>query len=122
MMVAMFFGRATVLAGACTVELAGEPGLILQFPVMHHCCSQGRAGVGWRGLPRPTRADPVHHHLRHHCLFQLLLLFAAWPPSGIVWWQAEGGAFGFCGLYAATRLLLKASFDAGAEVQSGALG
>jgi protein-S-isoprenylcysteine O-methyltransferase Ste14 len=55
---------------------------------------------------------------------QLLALFTLWTPSGIVWWQAEGAAFWLCCMaYAAAwLLLLKASFDAGAEVQSGALG
>jgi hypothetical protein len=55
---------------------------------------------------------------------QLLALFALWTPSGIVWWRAEGAAFwAVSTAYAASwLLLLKASFDAGAEVQSGALG
>jgi protein-S-isoprenylcysteine O-methyltransferase Ste14 len=55
---------------------------------------------------------------------QLLALFALWTPSGIVWWQAEGPSFWIMTTaYAASWLLLiKASFDAGAEVQSGALG
>jgi len=47
-----------------------------------------------------------------------------WTPSGIVWWRAEGAAFwAISAAYAASWLVLgKASFDAGAEVQSGALG
>ena len=47
-----------------------------------------------------------------------------WTPSGIVWWRAEGAAFwAICTAYAgAWLLLIKASYDAGAEVQSGALG
>jgi hypothetical protein len=55
---------------------------------------------------------------------QLLAVFALWTPSGIVWWRAEGMAFwAICAAYASSWLLLiKASFDAGAEVQSGALG
>ena len=55
---------------------------------------------------------------------QLLVLFTLWTPSGIVWWQAEGAVFwAVTGAYAASWLiLLKASFDAGAQVQSGALG
>ena len=42
----------------------------------------------------------------------------------MIWWQAEGWVFVVvCGLYAASWfLLIKASYDAGAEVQSGALG
>jgi methanethiol S-methyltransferase len=55
---------------------------------------------------------------------QLLMLFALWTPSGIVWWRAEGSLFWLiCAAYALSWLILaKASFDAGAEVQSGALG
>ena len=55
---------------------------------------------------------------------QLHVLYALWTPSGVIWWQAEGAVFWFlCAAYgAAWLLLMKASFDAGAEVQSGALG
>ena len=55
---------------------------------------------------------------------QLLALFALWTPSGIVWWRAEGWMFwAICVAYStAWLLLIKASFDAGPEVQSGSLG
>ena len=55
---------------------------------------------------------------------QLLLLFTLWTPTGIVWWQATDGALWvITAFYAASWLLLvKASFDAGVEVQSGLLG
>ena len=55
---------------------------------------------------------------------KLLALFALWTPSGIVWWQAEGAAFALLScLYSLSWfLLIWASYDAGAEVQSGALG
>ena len=55
---------------------------------------------------------------------QLLMLFALWTPSGIIWWQADGAVFAIlCCLYMLSWLLLIwASYDAGAEVQSGALG
>jgi len=55
---------------------------------------------------------------------QLSLLFLFWTPSGIVWWVAEGEMkWVLTALYACSWLLLmKASYDAGAEVQSGALG
>lgn len=51
-------------------------------------------------------------------------MFALWTPSGVVWWRAKGAAFwAVTRAYAASWLLvLKVSFDAGAEVQSGALG
>ena len=55
---------------------------------------------------------------------QLLALFVLWTPSGVVWWRAEGYLFYIiCVLYASSwTLLIKASCEAGAEVQSGALG
>jgi protein-S-isoprenylcysteine O-methyltransferase Ste14 len=55
---------------------------------------------------------------------QLFMLFALWTPSGIIWWQAKGFVFFVvCCLYVLSWLLLIwASYDAGAEVQSGALG
>ena len=55
---------------------------------------------------------------------QLSLLFLFWTPSGIVWWVAEGEMkWVLTALYACSwGLLMKASYDAGAEVQSGALG
>jgi protein-S-isoprenylcysteine O-methyltransferase Ste14 len=55
---------------------------------------------------------------------QLLALFALWTPTGIVWARAEGATFWvLTTAYGVSWLiLLKASFDAGAEVQSGALG
>ena len=55
---------------------------------------------------------------------QLLALFALWTPSGIIWWEASGISLWLVTLpYAVNWLLLiKASWDAGAEVQSGLLG
>ena len=47
-----------------------------------------------------------------------------WTPSVIIWWQADGWLFAALVTVYATSwiLLIWASFDAGAEVQSGALG
>ena len=99
--------------------------LLAQFPLAH---SALLTGPGGRLL---ARLAPAPHG---DCLssttyaivasLQLLALFALWTPSGIVWWRADGPAFWvLCAAYAASWLLLaKASFDAGAEVQSGALG
>lgn len=55
---------------------------------------------------------------------QLLALFTLWTPSGVVWFAAEGWWLTVSlTLYAtAWLLLIKASWDAGAEVQSGLLG
>lgn len=126
MIVAMFFGLSesfgTVpLPWAALANLA----LIAQFPVAHSALLTGPGGrllarliVGPHGATLATTTYAIIASV------QLLLLFAFWTPSGIVWWRAEGAAFwAITAAYAASWLLLmKASFDAGAEVQSGALG
>lgn len=99
--------------------------LVLQFPVVHSLLlsDRGRRALRWF-------APEAHAKTLGTTTFaiiasvQLLALFALWTPSGIVWWRAEGAAFvALCVAYALSWLLLmKASFDAGAEVQSGALG
>ncbi len=99
--------------------------LLLQFPLGH---SLMLSGPGRRLLarlaPRPhgeTLATTTYVILASA---QLLALFALWTPSGVIWWEAEGPAlWALTGLYGLSWLLLmKASFDAGAEVQSGLLG
>ncbi|MCA3676013.1 MAG: isoprenylcysteine carboxylmethyltransferase family protein [Methylobacterium sp.] len=126
MMVAMFFGMSESLGRvpqpwAWLVNLA----LILQFPLAHSLLLTPRGG---RLLARlvpgahgQTLATTTYALIASA---QLLMLFALWTPSGVIWWRAEGLAFwAICIAYGgAWLLLLKASFDAGAEVQSGALG
>ncbi len=99
--------------------------LLLQFPIGH---SLLLSGAGRRLLARlapgahgQTLAPTTYVILASA---QLLALFALWTPSGTVWWQAEGWAlWALGGLYALSwLLLLKASVDAGVEVQSGLLG
>ena len=99
--------------------------LIAQFPLAHSflLSSKGRpillrlAPAGY-GSALATTTYAIIASL------QLLVLFAFWTPSGIIWWRAEGAALPvFSVLYAlAWLILIKASYDAGAEVQSGALG
>ncbi|MEM9198990.1 MAG: isoprenylcysteine carboxylmethyltransferase family protein [Pseudomonadota bacterium] len=99
--------------------------LIAQFPLTH---SLLLTRAGGRLLARlvPGRHGATLATTTYAIIAsaQLLALFVLWTPSGVIWWQAEGSLFWvFCGLYGcAWTLLLKASFDAGAEVQSGALG
>lgn len=97
--------------------------LLLQFPIAHSLLLTGR---GERALARlvPHGATLATTTYALIASAQLLALFVLWTPSGIVWFHARGAAlWGFTALYAAAWLLLaKASFDAGAEVQSGALG
>ena len=126
MIYAMYFGMSR---GLGTVPwpwaLAANALLIAQFPIGHSLLLT-RSGRSWLArLPLGTHAG--HLSTTTYATIasvQLLALFVLWTPSGIVWWEAEGWArtaLSIC--YAASFLLLiKASFDAGPEVQSGALG
>ena len=126
MIVAMFFGLSESLGQVpWPWALLANLGLIVQFPLAHSVLLTGRGGrVLSRMMPGPYGATLATTTYAIIASAQLLALFALWTPSGIVWWRAEGAAFwAICAAYAASWLLLgKASFDAGAEVQSGALG
>jgi protein-S-isoprenylcysteine O-methyltransferase Ste14 len=126
MVVAMFFGLSESFGRVPWPWAAlANAALIVQFPLVH---SALLTGGGMRLLARlvPGRHGATLATTTYALIAsaQLLALFALWTPSGIVWWRAEGAAFwAICAAYAASWLLLmKASFDAGAEVQSGALG
>ena len=126
MIAAMFFGMSRSLGTLPWPQAAlANALLILQFPLVHSLLLTKRGGrwlariiPGAHGVTLATTTYAIIASM------QLLALFALWTPSGIVWWQAEGWMLGIiCSLYAGSWLLLiKASFDAGAEVQSGALG
>lgn len=126
MMSAMFFGMQRSLGSvpwpwAAAVNLL----LILQFPIVHSALLTGTGRRVLAGfIPGPHGAVLSTTTYATIASAQLLALFALWTPSGVIWWQAEGTAFWLlCIAYGAAWLLLvKASFDAGAEVQSGALG
>ena len=126
MIVAMFFGLGESL-GTVPWPMAAlaNAALIVQFPLAHSLFLTPRGG---RVLARliPGRHGQTLATTTYAIIAsaQLLALFALWTPSGIIWWRAEGAAFwAMTAAYAASWLiLLKASFDAGAEVQSGALG
>jgi len=99
--------------------------LIVQFPLAHSFFLSGR-GSRWLALlvPGPHGKTLATTTYALIASLQLAALFLLWTPSGIIWWRAEGVIFGvICAAYVASWLLLmKASFDAGVEVQSGALG
>jgi methanethiol S-methyltransferase len=124
MIAAMFFGLSESLGTVPWPWAAvANAALILQFPLAHSALLTGPgsrllARLGAHGATLATTTYAIIASL------QLLALFALWTPSGIVWWRAEGAVFWALSVaYAASwLLLLKASFDAGAEVQSGALG
>jgi len=126
MMWAMFFGMSRSLGQVpAPWFILANALLVLQFPLVHSLLlgSRGRQllatlAPGGHGRTLATTTYAIIASA------QLLVLFAFWTPSGIIWWRAEGASFVLlCALYAASWLMLiKASYDAGAEVQSGALG
>lgn len=126
MIVAMFFGLSESFGTvpwpwAAFANLA----LIMQFPLAHSFFLTGRGGkILARLIPGPHGATLATTTYAIIASAQLLALFALWTPSGIIWWRAEGMLFWLItAAYGASWLILmKASFDAGAEVQSGALG
>ena len=126
MIVAMFFGLSESL-GTMPWPMAAlaNAALIVQFPLAHSLFLTGPGGrVLARLIPGPHGRTLATTTYAIIASAQLLALFALWTPSGIVWWRAEGAVFwAITTAYGASWLiLLKASFDAGAEVQSGALG
>ncbi len=105
--------------------LATNALLLVQFPLGHSflLSARGRKLLA-RLAPQPHGQTLATTTYATIASVQLLLLFTLWTPSGVIVWQAEGAAFwGMSALFAVSWMLLtKASFDAGPEVQSGALG
>jgi len=126
MIVAMFFGLSESLGRVPWPWAAlTNAALILQFPLVHSLLLTGPGGRFLaRLIPGPHGATLATTTYAIIASLQLLALFALWTPSGIVLWRAEGAViWALTAAYSASwLLLLKASFDAGAEVQSGALG
>lgn len=126
MILAMYFGMSRSLGALpWPYALLANAILLLQFPVVHSLLLTG-PGMRWlaRLVPGPHGGtlSTTTYAIIASC--QLLFLFVFWTPSGVVWWHAEGWAlWALTSAYAVSwGLLLKASWDAGAEVQSGALG
>ena len=126
MIVAMFFGLSEGLGTVPWPWAAlANAALIAQFPLAHSLLLTGRGGrLLARVIPGPHGRTLATTTYAIIASAQLLALFALWTPSGIIWWRAEGATFwAITAAYATSWLILaKASFDAGAEVQSGALG
>jgi methanethiol S-methyltransferase len=99
--------------------------LIAQFPLAHSFFPT-RIGNRWLASLVPGQHGRTLATTNYATIaaLQLLVLFSFWTPSGIVWWRADGTTVALmCGAYVASwAILAKASFDAGAKVQSGALG
>ena len=126
MIVAMFFGLSESLGIVpWPWALLANLMLIVQFPVVHSVLLTAQGGrLLSRLIPGPYGVTLATTTSATIASAQLLALFALLTPSGIVWWRAEGLAlWALTTAYAAGWLLLtKGSFDADAEVQSGALG
>jgi protein-S-isoprenylcysteine O-methyltransferase Ste14 len=124
MILAMGFGMSESLGRVAWPGAAlANAALLVQFPLVHSLLLTRRGGgVLARLVPEGRTLSTTTYAII--ASVQLLALFALWTPSGVVWWRAEGAALWLMlTLYAGSwLLLLKASFDAGAEVQSGALG
>lgn len=126
MIAAMFFGMSESLGRVPKPwSHLANLALIVQFPLVHSLLLSRRGSklLSWTA-PKDHAKTLSTTTYAIVASVQLLALFALWTPSGVIWWRAEGSAFFItCTLYAASWLLLiKASYDAGAEVQSGALG
>lgn len=126
MIIAMFFGMNESFGNVPRPwTWLVNAALLVQFPILHSILLNGRGrAVLVRILPMPYARTLVTTTFAFIASLQLAALFLLWTPSGIVWWRAEGLPFALsCAAYAAAwSLLIKASYDAGAEVQSGALG
>ena len=126
MIVAMFLGLSESL-GTVPRPMAAlaNAALIAQFPLAHSLYLTARGGRFLaRLIPGPHGQTLATTTYAVIASAQLLALFTLWTPSGVVWWRAEGAALWVLTTACAASwlILLKASFDAGAEVQSGALG
>ena len=126
MILAMYFGMSRSFGSvAWPYAILANALLIVQFPLLHSFLLTG-PGMRWlaRLIPGPHGITLTTTTYAIIASLQLIALFALWTPTGTVWWSADGWAlWGLSVAYAtAWLLLLKASWDAGAEVQAGALG
>jgi protein-S-isoprenylcysteine O-methyltransferase Ste14 len=99
--------------------------LLLQFALTHSLLLTRRGRAFLEALaPVETGRTLATTTYAIIASLQLLALFALWTPSGVIWWEASSPALWLITLlYTGSWLLLiKASCDAGAEVQSGLLG
>ncbi|MGR3712809.1 MAG: isoprenylcysteine carboxylmethyltransferase family protein, partial [Shimia sp.] len=121
MILAMYFGMSRSLGSVPWPHaIVTNAVLILQFPLVHSLLLTGPGGrVLLSLLPGPHGRTISTTTYALVASLQLLVLFALWTPSGIISWRAEGAAlYMVTAVYAtAWGLLIKASWDAGAEVQ-----
>jgi len=118
----MRWGRGSFTGWAAA---AANAALLLQFPVVHSLLLRrnGRALMA-RILPFGLGTDLVTTTFALIGSLQLLLTFACWSPSGIVWWEPSGtAAWASNALFGASWLLLGLALrDAGLPLHTGSLG
>jgi protein-S-isoprenylcysteine O-methyltransferase Ste14 len=126
MVLAMLFGMSRSLGPfAAPWSVAANALLVLQFPLAHSfLLTQAGRAVLRRLAPREFANDLSPTSFVIIASLQVMLLFAFWSPSGIVWWRATGASRAILLiLYAGAWLLLaKSIIDAGASSQTGYLG
>ena len=126
MMYSMFYGLTTGVGQVpYPWAVLANLFLVLQFPLAHSLL------LTKRGMKVLSSLAPATHGRTLSTTtyaiiasLQLISLFWLWTPSGIIWWEAKGSLFfAVCVAYTFSWLLLiKAIFDAGIDLQSGALG
>ena len=102
MIVAMFFGMSESLGRVPEPWSYVTNGVLaLQFPIVHSLLLSARGSklLKWFAPADYARTLSTTTYAMVASL-QLLMLFALWTPSGVVWWRAEGTAFYvICALY-----------------------
>jgi len=126
MLVSMFFGMSRSFGNVPDpYSYLTNLILLLQFPLAHSflLSSRGRKYLSYFSPKQysKTLAPTIFALIAS---VQLFLLFFCWTPTQIIFWESSGRSFVImCALYSCSWLLLIwASIDAGAELQSGALG
>ncbi|MEM6889055.1 MAG: isoprenylcysteine carboxylmethyltransferase family protein [Pseudomonadota bacterium] len=126
MIAAMYFGMSRSFGSVPAPWFwLANLALVLQFPLVHSALLSKRGqSLLSRVVPGPHGSTLSTTTYATIASLQLTTLFLFWTPSGTIWWEADGLVRNaITTTYAgAWFLLIKASYDAGAEVQSGALG
>ena len=126
MLVAMFFGMSQSFGKIpAPYSYFFNLLLLLQFPIVHSILL---SSLGKKYLlyfsPKQYSKTLAPTIFALIASIQLFLLFFCWTPTQVLIWEASGISYYLmCMLYSLSWLLLIwASIDAGAELQSGALG
>lgn len=108
-----------------TAAVIANLALLVQFPIVHSLLlSRPGSRLLERVFPAPYGRALVSTTYASITSLQLLLVFWAWSPSGIVYWAPQGLALGACALCfaGAWAYLIVAIVDGGLSLQTGLLG